>query len=137
MAKKSLTALRYELRNKEFKKFFDFAKANFDDCMQIKSNILTYPVWDDDGNEYFITATISVKVGSRDDNEAFDGYAEAESFKMKTAEKAEKARKAAEKKAEKIRKDEERRAKAKAAKEEREKEEKKNWAGNRSFSFNV
>ena len=126
MAKKSLTALRNELRSKEFKKFFDFAKANFDDCMQIKSNILTYPVCDDDGNEYFITATISVKVGSRDDNEAFDGYAEAESFKMKTAEKAEKARQAAEKIAEKIRHDEERRAKAKAAKEEREKEEKKN-----------
>ena len=70
MVKKSLTALRNELRNKEFEKFFDFAKANFDDCMQIKSNILTYPVCDDDGNEYFITATISVKVGRRDDNEA-------------------------------------------------------------------
>lgn len=126
MAKKSLTALRNELRSKEFKKFFDFAKANFDDCMQIKSNILTYPVCDEDGNEHFITATISVKVGSRDDNEPFDGYAEAESFKMIIAENEEKAKEAAEKKAEKIKKDEERRAKAKAAKKEREKKEKEN-----------
>ena len=126
MAKKSLTALRNELRSKEFKKFFDFAKANFDDCMQIRSNVLTYPVCDDDNNEHFITATISVKIGSRDDNEPFDGYAEAESFKMITAENEEKAKEAAEKKAEKIRKDEERRAKAKAGKEEGEKEERKN-----------
>lgn len=125
MAKKSLTALQNELRIKEFNKFFDFAKTHFDDCMQIRSNILTYPVCDEDGNEYFITATVSVKVGSRDDNEPFDGYAEAESFKMRTAEKAEKAKKAIEEEAEKIRNDEERRAKAKAAKEKREKEKKK------------
>lgn len=126
MAKKSETALRNELREQEFNKFFDFAKQNFDDCMQIKSNTFTYPVCDAEGNEYFITGTISVKVGSREDNEAFDGYAMSEEYQMKQKEKAEKAKKAAEKKAEKIKRDEERRAKAKAAKEEREKEEKKN-----------
>ena len=48
--------------------------------------------------------TVKVPTGSRD-GEAYDGYAMAEEYRLKVAEKAEKARKAAEAKAKKIAKD--------------------------------
>ena len=80
------------------------------------SNEIALPCVDSEGNDEFIVLTFKVPTGSRD-GDAYDGYSMAEDFKMKSAEKAEKAKIAAEKKAKKIAQDEkmrEEKAKAKA-----------------------
>lgn len=93
------TALRTALKVKYLEKVVDAFAS--EDVLRIKSNAIAFPVVDSEGNEDFITITVSVPTGSRDDGEPWDGYAEAEAFAMKEKEKAEKAeqkRKEAEKK---------------------------------------
>ena len=93
------TALRNALKAKYLEKAMEAFAS--EDVLRIKSNAFAFPVVDSEGNEDFITVTVSVPTGSRDDGEPWDGYAEAEAFAMKEKEKAEKAeakRKEAEKK---------------------------------------
>lgn len=93
------TALRTALKAKYLEKAMEAFGS--EDVLRIKSNAFAFPVVDSEGNEDFITITVSVPTGSRDDGEPWDGYAEAEAFAMKEKEKAEKAeqkRKEAEKK---------------------------------------
>lgn len=87
---------------------------NGEEVLQTNSNQLTIPCVDEEGNDEFVTFTIQVPTGSRD-GEPYDGYGEAESYKLKCAERDERAKVAAAKKARDIAKDRAaREAKAKA-----------------------
>lgn len=86
---KTRTALRAELRGKYLKLAMEAFAS--EDVLQYKSNAFAFPVVDSEGNEEFITVTISTPTGSRDDGEPWDGYAEAEAFAMKQKRDAEKA----------------------------------------------
>lgn len=83
------------------------------------SNEYAIPCVDSEGNDQFMVVTFKIPTGSRD-GEPYDGYAMAQEYEMKCAEKAEKAKAAAAKKAAKIeadRKAREAKAKAKAERE--------------------
>ena len=109
--------LREDLRDGFVKELIEALKGfgiDKEDILLIKSNEIAIPKLDAEKNERYIKIAVSVPTGSRD-GDAFDGYAEAEDYARKSAEKAEKAKKAAEAKAKKIAKDKaEREAKAKA-----------------------
>lgn len=83
------TALRTALKAKYLEQVVDAFAS--EDVLRIKSNAIAFPVVDSEGNEDFITITVSVPTGSRDDGEPWDGYAEAEAYQMREKEKAEKA----------------------------------------------
>jgi hypothetical protein len=77
-----------------------------DEVLVVGANELAVPVVDADGNEKWIVLTVKVPTGSRD-GDAYDGYAMAEDYRMRLADKAAKQ-------AERERKTAERQAKAKA-----------------------
>ena len=77
-----------------------------DEVLVVGANELAVPVVDTDGNEKWIVLTVKVPTGSRD-GDAYDGYAMAEDYRMRQADKAAKA-------AERERKTAERQAKTKA-----------------------
>ena len=88
-----------------------------EEVLRVKSNEIAIPTLDEEGNEEFIVITFKVPTGSRDDGEAYDGYAVAEQYAESVTAKEEKAKADAEKKARKIARDKaqrEARAKAKA-----------------------
>lgn len=68
------------------------------DVLQVKSNELSIPVVDKNGDEHYINIKISVPKGSRDGDE-YDGYAEAEEYQFKQREKMKKEAEKALKKA--------------------------------------
>ena len=73
-----------------------------DDVLVVGANELAVPVVDADGNEKWVVLTVKVPTGSRD-GDAYDGYAMAEDYRMRQADKAakqaERERKTAERKA--------------------------------------
>lgn len=77
---------------------------NGEEVLIIASNKIAVPCVDELGNETFVVFTCTVPSGSRD-GEAFDGYAEAEDYTRKCAEKEIKAKEKAEAKAKKIERD--------------------------------
>ena len=77
-----------------------------DEVLMVGANELAVPVVDADGCEKWIVLAVKVPTGSRD-GDAYDGYAMAEDYRMRQADKAAKA-------AERARKTAERQAKAKA-----------------------
>ena len=77
-----------------------------DEVLVVGANELAVPVVDTDGNEKWIVVSVKVPTGSRD-GDAYDGYAMAEDYRMRQADKAAKA-------AERERKTAERQAKTKA-----------------------
>ena len=77
-----------------------------DEVLVVGANELAVPVVDEDGNEKWIVVTVKVPTGSRD-GDAYDGYAMAEDYRMRQADKAAKQ-------AERERKTAERKAKTKA-----------------------
>lgn len=84
------------------------------EVLRVASNEVAIPVLNEENEEEWLVITVKVPTGTRD-GDAYDGYSEAEFYKMKCAEKAEKAKESAKKKAEKIAKDKAmREAKAKA-----------------------
>ena len=100
-------------------KFMALAKEYFEglgeEVLKVKSNEFAIPTLDEDGNEEFLVLTFKVPTGSRDDGEAYDGYAIAEQYAESVVAKEEKAKAEAEKKAKKIARDKaQREAKAKA-----------------------
>lgn len=99
-----------------------FVENEGEEVLRTKSNEIAIPTLDEEGNEEFVVITFKVPTGSRDDGEAYDGYAVAEQYAESVVAKQEKAKAEAEKKARKIAKDKaQREAKAKA-KAEREAE---------------
>ena len=116
MANTSKKILHDALRSKYIERVSEFLADAGEEVLITGSNEIALPCVDSEGNDEFVVITFKVPTGSRD-GDAYDGYSMAEDFKMKTAEKAEKAKVAAEKKAKKIARDKkmrEERAKAKA-----------------------
>ena len=116
MATTSKKSLHNALRAKYIERVSKFLADAGEEVLVTGSNEIALPCVDSEGNDEFIVITFKVPTGSRD-GDAYDGYSMAEDFKMKSAEKAEKAKIAAEKKAKKIAQDQkmrEERAKAKA-----------------------
>lgn len=84
-----------------------------EEVLRVKSNEIAIPVVGCEGNEDFLVVTFKVPTGANKGLEPYDGYAEAEDYKMKLKAKAEKAKANAEKKAKKMARDAEiRKAKA-------------------------
>lgn len=116
---KSKKQLHEALRAKYMGVIMDYLKAQDEEVLVTGSQEIALPCVDEDGNDEFIVITFKVPTGSRD-GEAYDGYSVAEDYRMREAEKAEKAKVAAEKKARQIAKDKamrEAKAKAKAERE--------------------
>lgn len=116
MATTSKKSLHNALRAKYIERVSKFLADAGEEVLVTGSNEIALPCVDSEGNDEFIVITFKVPTGSRD-GDAYDGYSMAEDFKIKSAEKAEKAKIAAEKKAKKIAQDKkmrEEKAKAKA-----------------------
>ena len=84
-----------------------------EEVLQFESNKIAIPVVGCEGNEDFITITVSVPIGANKGTEPFDGYAMAEDYQLKLKQKEEKAKANAEKKEKKAKRDAEIRAKKK------------------------
>ena len=111
-------ALHEALRAKYIGAVTEFLTSKGEEVLVTKSNEIALPCVDNEGNDEFIVITFKVPTGSREDGgAAYDGYSVAEDYAMKTAAKAEQAKKNAEIKARKIARDtamREAKAKAKA-----------------------
>lgn len=104
------------LRNEWVSKIVTMLGATDEEVLIVGSNELAIPCVDAEGEDSYVTITIKVPTGSRD-GDPYDGYAMAQDYQMKQADKEAKAKKAAEEKARKIARDEAMRAKkAEAAK---------------------
>lgn len=113
MAKVTETALRKQLREGLTKKIMEAMQAAGEEVLQTKANQFCFPCLDANGGEWFARVTIEIPTGSRDDNEPFDGYMEAESYRIKAeTDKRKKEEREAAKQA-KIQRDEEIRRKKK------------------------
>lgn len=93
--------------------FKDVLEKRGEEVLQTASNELAIPVVDAEGGEHFIVLTVKVPTGSRD-GDAYDGYAVAEDYAMKCAEKEAKAKAKAEKAAKAKAKRDSEKAEAKA-----------------------
>ena len=111
MAKVSRKNLREQVKKLYLAKVRESLENCDEEVLIVGSNKLAIPVVDAEGNEDFVTITISIPTGSRDDNCPYDGYGEAESYRLKCEESKRKAEEKAKKKAEKIKRDEEYRRK--------------------------
>lgn len=114
---KTKKELHEGIRNKFLALITDHLIAEGEEVLRTKSNEISIPTLDEEGNEEFMVITFKVPTGSRDDGEAYDGYAVAMQYAESVAEKEAKAKAEAEKKAKKIAKDKamrEQKAKARA-----------------------
>lgn len=89
------------LRNEWVNTLFQILEEKGEDVMLTASNKIAFPAVGCEGNEDFIVLTVSVPKGGRD-GEPYDGYGEAEAYRLKVTERAEKAKAKAEAKAKKI-----------------------------------
>ena len=114
---KSKKLLHEEIRNRFLNDVIKHFQDGGEDVLLVKSNCIAIPTLDEEGNDEWVTLTITVPTGSRDDGEAYDGYGMAQQYHEKCEEaRAKKAKAEADKKA-KIERDKaqrEARAKAKA-----------------------
>lgn len=113
---KSKKQLHEEIRTRFMFAIKAYLEEQGEEVLLTNSNEYALPCVDSEGNDEFLVLTFKVPTGSRD-GEAYDGYSEAETFALKTAEKAEKAKASAEAKAKKMERDKamrEQKAKAKA-----------------------
>ena len=85
----SNTVLNDKLRAKYLPLISEALAALGEEVLQTKNNEIAFPVVDEDGNEKFVTVTIKVPKGDRS-GEPYDGYGEADSYRMHIAEQAEK-----------------------------------------------
>lgn len=101
-----------ELRESVLQKIMEFFANNGEDIMQTNSNECAFPCVDSDGNDKWIQIVVKVPTGGRDED-GYDGYGIAESYKVKVKEKEEKKKELEQKKKEKIEKDRKAREKKK------------------------
>jgi hypothetical protein len=114
---KTKKVLHEELRAKFTEMVSQWLDGQGEEVLRVKSNEIAIPTLDSEGNEEFITITVKVPTGSRDDGEAYDGYGMATQYAESVVEKAEKAEKAKAEKERKIARDKamrEQKAKARA-----------------------
>lgn len=103
-------SLNDALRNKYLEIITKVLTECGEEVLVTNSNEVTIPCVDANGNDKFAVFTIKIPTGSRD-GEAYDGYALAEEYKAKQAEKIAKAQASAEAKAKKIARDKKNREK--------------------------
>ena len=105
---KTAKVLNDEVRAQYLQRVSECLSAE-DEVLVVGSNELAIPVVDSEGNEKWIVLTVKVPTGSRD-GDAYDGYAMAEDYRLKMANKAlkaaEKTRKAEADKAKRAKKNE-------------------------------
>ena len=106
---KTKKELHEGIRAKFLSALSEWLIAQGEEVLRTKTNEIALPTLDEEGNEEWLVLSVKVPTGSRD-GEPYDGYGEAESYRIATEQKAEAARVAAEKKARKIAKDEKTRA---------------------------
>ena len=111
-----------ELRAKFLKQITDFFLENNNEVLQTGSNEISIPCLDAEWNEKWIQIVVKVPKGGKDED-GYDGYGIAESFKIKQKEKEEKAKESQKKKAEKIKRDKEIREKNKKKSENKKESE--------------
>ena len=75
-----------DLREKVLKSVMDFFAEKGEDIMQTNSNECAFPCVDEDGNDKWIQIVVKVPTGGRDED-GYDGYGVAESYKMKVKER--------------------------------------------------
>lgn len=97
-----------------------FLEDNGEVVLQVKSGTFSIP-WALDGDEGYLNLTFSIPKGSRD-GDLYDGYEEAENYRLESEAKAKAKAEREEKKRKKIERDRLAREKAKAKKEGRENE---------------
>lgn len=95
-----------------------FLESEGETVLQIKSGTYCVP-WAIEGEEGYLNLTFSIPKGTRD-GDPFDGYEEAENYKLETEAKAQAKAEREEKKRKKIERDKANREKAKAKKAERD-----------------
>ena len=114
MAKKS------EVVKMDFmQKVKNFLESEGETVLQIKSGTYSIP-WALDGDEGYLNLTFSIPKGSREDGIPYDGYDEAENYRLESEAKAKAKAEREEKKQKKMEKDRLAREKAKSKKSERE-----------------
>lgn len=87
--------------------------------LQVKSGTFSIP-WALNGDEGYLNLTFSIPKGSREDGIPYDGYDEAENYRLESEAKAKAKAEREEKKQKKMEKDRLAREKAKSKKSERE-----------------
>lgn len=112
---KSKKQLHDELRAKYMEIVKNCLEENGEEVLRTNSNEFAIPCVDSEGNDEFLVFTFKVPTGSRE-GDAYDGYDEADAYRIKSEQKAEKAAAAAEAKAKKIAKDKAQREAKAAAK---------------------
>ena len=102
------------LRAKYTEMIMTLLKEN-EEVRQTGGGTFCFPVVDSEGDDNWVEVVVKIPTGTRD-GDPYDGYGEAEDYKMKNQAKIVKAQEAAAKKAAKIKKDQEVRAARAAAK---------------------
>lgn len=97
------------------RKVKEFLENDGETVLQVKSGTFSIP-WALDGDEGYLNLTFSIPKGSREDGIPYDGYDEAENYRLVTEEKEKAKAEREEKKRKKIEKDRLAREKAKAKK---------------------
>ena len=93
----------------------EFLESRGETVLQVKSGTFSIP-WALNGDEGYLNLTFSIPKGSREDGIPYDGYDEAENYRLVTEEKEKAKAEREEKKRKKIEKDRLAREKAKAKK---------------------
>lgn len=93
------------LRNEYLEKVIESFVQIGDEVLKVKSNEIAIPVVGCEGNEDFIVITVKVPTGANKGMEPYDGYSEAEDYRMKLKEKERKEKEKEEKKKKKMAKD--------------------------------
>ena len=117
---KSPKQMKAEVKENYLTKISDFLCSLDEEVMRTASGTIAFPIVFEDGNEGFVSVQVSIPSGSRN-SDGYNGYAEAESYKIECANQAEKAENARKAKEEKIAKDKARREHSAKIRAEREK----------------
>ena len=75
-----------KLRAEHVERILSILQNNGEDAFKIASNVVEYPVVNDNKEEEWIRVTISIPKGSRD-GEKFDGYIEKDDYEFRLARK--------------------------------------------------
>lgn len=75
-----------KLRAEHVERILSILQSKGEDAFKIASNVVVYPVVNDNKEEEWIRVTISIPKGSRD-GEKFDGYIEKDDYEFRLARK--------------------------------------------------